>query len=266
MPLDNMPHFGEGERVKCPTCGFPVKLVYRGKQLDHYEGLPLVELQQLPQAHYNFDTKTIRELRKERSGKKTVAMVGAAPSSCHLAPYDEQPNKYLEIWSLNEMHHFPWMKRWDRWFQLHPSRYFTRITAARGIVGHYEWLKERHGKPIYMQHVYPEIPDSIEYPLLDVVNEFMSKVKKGDKVIKYFTNSLAYMIPIAIMDGFQRIELYGFEMLHTEEYAPQKACAEQWIGIAIGRGLEIYIPPNCELMTAPLYGYVGQGPSNRIEA
>jgi hypothetical protein len=268
MGLDSMPMYNDGQITKCPTCGYAVRLVFRyDNQLDHYEALNPKDMQLTAGEVNKPDTRTLRIARKARSGKKTVAMVGMAPAHCAFAPFDEAEVRLggqLEIWGLNEEHSFSWMKKWTRWFQLHPSKYFTRITAARGVVGHYEWLQEKHDKPIYMQFKYAEIPDSVEYPLHDVIKEFFGKAWRGENNIKYFTNSLAFMMPMAIMEGFQRIELYGFEMANDEEYVLQRANAEFWAGVAIGRGIELYIPEGCGLLTGPMYAYEGQGPRNLV--
>jgi hypothetical protein len=149
--------------------------------------------------------------------------------------------------------------------QLHPKSSFTRPAAKRGVEGHYEWLQQPRGKPIYMQFHYPEIPDSVEYPLEDIVQKYIGKLRHGDKISRYFTNSLAYMVALAMYEGFQRIEIYGFEMAHDTEYVTQKANAEFWIGLALGRGIEIYIPEECSLLTGPLYAYQGQGSRNLME-
>jgi len=46
-----------------------------------------------------------------------LAIVGFAPTTRHLAPFDDPE---FEVWGLNEEYHFDWMKRFDRWFQIHP--------------------------------------------------------------------------------------------------------------------------------------------------
>jgi hypothetical protein len=210
-----------------------------------------------------------RYLRRERNGKKTVALVGFAPGSCALAPYNEPNVKLggnLEIWGLNEEHEWEWFKVWTRWFQLHPKSSFTR-KRKRGneLLRHYEWLQEKRDKPIYMQFKYSEIPDSVEYPLEDIVQKYLGKLRRGDKISRYFTNSLSYLIAMALYEGFQRIEIYGFEMAHNTEYVSQKANAEFWLGIALGRGIEVYLPDECSMLAGPLYAYQGQGPRNLME-
>jgi hypothetical protein len=253
-----------GDVTRCPTCGYPVRIVYRdGKHADHYEPIIGHQAQKL----VPLDEETAATLRKLRKGKKTVALVGMAPTSCSLAPYNESG---VEVWSLNEAHAFEWLQSWDRWFQLHPESDFTRDLDdhrkfERGYVkGHYDWLQQEHDKPIYMLYSYDKVPDCQEYPLDKMIAEFFGKVRKGDEKIKYFTSTFAFMAAMAISEGFERIEIYGFEMAGGDEYVPQKACAEFWIGLAIGRGIEIYLPDKSQLLWGPLYGYQGHGAANIV--
>lgn len=244
-----------GDVSRCPTCGHPVRIVFRdGKHADHYEPIIGHDFNML----LPVDKSTARKLRKERNGKKSVALVGMANTSCSLAPYNESG---IEVWGLNEAHSFPWMLSWDRWFQVHKSEAFTRDlnphrAHERGYVkGHYDWLKQKHNKPIYMLYVYPEIPDSVEYPLTQLSAHFFPRIKRGNESLKYYTSTFAYMMALALFEKFQRIEIYGFEMAAGDEFAPQKACAEFWIGYALGVGVEIYLPPKSQLIWGPLYGF-----------
>ena len=243
--------------TKCPVCGHPVRMIYRdGKRLDRYEPITMQQGwdgQELAPV----DSFTDKKLRKLRKGKKTVAMVGMATATCALAPYKD---KDVEIWALNEMHAFPWLTRATRWFQIHHSTLWKRDIAKRNVHGHREWLQENPlDIPIYMQYYQEEVPGSVEYPLRDVCAKFFKNIRRGDAKIKYFTSTLAYMMGIALLDGFERIELYGFEMSSSDEYVEQKGCAEFWIGLAMGLGIEIYLPPRCILMWSNLYGGDEQG-------
>jgi hypothetical protein len=242
---------------KCPVCGSPVRLMLRdGKHLDHYKPAKLQDgwsgANLLP-----VDDETAAKLHELRKGKKTVAMVGMAPTTCALAPF-EDPD--VEIWALNEMHAWSWLKRADRWFQIHHSDSFKRQVAKRDVHGHYDWLKENPlDIPIIMQYQHEEIPKSVGYPLREICDEFLGNLRRGDAKVKYFTSTLAYEIAYALYLGFERIELYGFEMSSGDEYIEQKGSAEFWMGIALGRGVELYLPDGCILLYSNLYGGDEQG-------
>lgn len=258
---------GQKEITTCPTCGMSVRIVRRNDgYADHYEHTNAqdIDLILAPQ-----NEETAAKLRVLRKGKKTAALVGMAATSCSLTPFNEEG---VEIWGLNEMHAFPWMKRADRWFQIHTSESWQRETAKRGIKGHYEWLKTNPWNiPIYMQYWHDEIPKSVAYPLREICGLFFKNFRRGDEKVKYFTSSFAYYMGVALLEGrseehidlgisrFNRIEVYGFEMSDEIEYVKQKACAEFWIGLALGLGIEIYTPVNCQLLWSNLYGGNEQG-------
>lgn len=254
---NNVPFAKDDVTDKCPVCGHPVRIVFLDHMhADHYEPLRArfgwrgEQLQPV-------DKKTDKKLRKARKGKRTVAIVGMSPTSCSLAPYND---KSVEIWGINEMHIFPWLTRWDRWFQIHDSKSWKRPLAKREIAGHYEWLQQEHGKPIVMQYLQLEIPDGEAYPLRKICDKLLGGLRRGEEAVKYFTSSLAYMIAYALWtEKFDRIEIYGFEMADSVEYLRQKAGAEFWMGLALGRGVEVYLPPNCFMLWSSLYGGNEQG-------
>ena len=243
-------------RTSCPTCGMAVRIVRRvDGYADRYEALTTGEdvAEVLPQQ----DSKTAKNLKKLRKGKKTVAIVGMAPTSCSLAPFDDED---VEIWLLNEAHAFPWAKRATRWFQIHATESWKRYIAKRDVRGHATWLKENPlDIPIYMQYWQEEVPKSIGYPLHEVVEKVFALFRRGEDKVKYFTSTFAYMMGIAVLEDFERIEIYGFEMSDDIEYVKQKACAEFWIGIAMGRGVEVYTPQDNQIMFSELYGGDEQG-------
>ena len=140
---------------------------------------------------------------------------------------------------------------------MHNKKYFTRPINTRGIKDHYSWLQEIHGKPIYMLNVHEEAPDSVEYPLAQITDKFFKNVRKGDAKLKYFTSTMPYMSALALYEGFDRIEIYGMDMTGPDEYVRQKPCGEYWLGMIMGAGKELYLPPNNQLLTGGLYGYQG---------
>ena len=248
---------GEKDRTHCPTCGMAVRVVRRvyDDEADHYEALIGGEdVSKVLAPQYPETAAKLRELRK---GKKTVAIVGLAATSCSLAPFDDLD---VEIWGLNEAHAFPWMKRATRWFQIHATESWKRYIAKRDVRGHFDWLKKNEWDiPIYMQYYHELVPKSLGYPLYEVVDLVFPNFRRGDTKVKYFTSTFAYMMGIALLEKFERVEIYGFEMADEIEYVQQKACAEFWIGYAMGKGVEVYTPPNCQILYSQLYGGNEQG-------
>ena len=222
---------------------------------------------------------------KDRKGKKTVAIVGMAQTSRDAAPWYD---KNVDIWVLNESHAHNYIKRLTRIFQVHPKWDYMRKGNFNDpiypeFLQNLPWSEEDIE---YLKNVntykklpksFPEIevgnkrrPEDIEivlieededmpgkkllYPFGDII-----KTYKNLKRMRYFTSSAPYMIALALHEGYDRIEIYGFEMSSTEEYAYQKPCMEFWLGIAVGKlGAEnVYVPPGCRLLgeTTELYGY-----------
>jgi len=176
----------------------------------------------------------------ERTGKSTVAIVGFSKDTRHLAPYDDEDT---EIWSLNEAGRKPWMKRWDRWFQIHPRDSFARKDNPYDP-DHLEWLKSQT-KPIYMHEHYDFIPSSVKYPLTEIIAKYGS----------YLSSTAAYMLTLAMLEGYERIEIFGMRMGSMTEYHYQRSNFEYLIGLARGLGHEVYLPPECPLCKGKLYGY-----------
>jgi len=236
--------------TRCPTCGMVVKVVRRdGKYADHYEPVNLEAVDAIlsPQK-----PEVAESLRVLRAGKKTVAFCGVAPSSAALAPFDD---KDVELWGLNEAHVFPWLTRATRWFQLHPRTSWEREIAKRNITGHAEWLMANPWNiPIVMAHQHDDVPKSTQYPLRQIAEKAFKNIRRGTAKVRYFTSTFAYMMGYALeVEHFDRIEIYGVDMAEGTEFQHQKACFEFWIGYAMAKGVEIYLPDECQLMKAPLY-------------
>jgi len=295
MTLPVIVNDGKSNLTHCPTCGMVVRLskaAYTDGYVEYYDAV--YDSRDVAQVLQPQDPETAAKLRKARKDKKTVAFVGLAPTSCSLAPFDDLD---VEIWCLNESHAFPqWLKRWDRWFQIHADHSWQRIIAKRDVVDHFDWLqkehpseresrtykktslfarlrhilhkdeftheekrKEKNLKPIYMQYWHPQVPNSVGYPLREVNQLAFNNFWRGDKKVKYYTSTFCYMMGIAMLEKFERVEIYGFEMADEIEYVQQKAAAEFWIGLALGKGVEVYTPPNCQILWSAMYGGNEQG-------
>lgn len=67
-----------------------------------------------------------------------------------------------------------------------------------------------------------------------------------DQVIKYFgtdyfSNTIDYMIALAIYEGATEINLYGVAVNTPDEYLYQRAGIHFWVGQAMGRGIKVRI-------------------------
>lgn len=187
---------------------------------------------------------------------KSVALVGfAAATRDHVRASGAD-----EIWSLNMIHSSPIMRRHfplniDRLFELHPIWMLKKPWYSLHAE-HWEWLRRvRHHYPVYMVEAHPDVHNSRRYPLEQICERFLSRLSRADEPVAYFTSSFCYMIALALYEGFDRIECYGFEMGSDTEYVYQKAAAEFWLGIALGLGKKVWLPQGSLLLRANLYGF-----------
>ena len=182
---------------------------------------------------------------------KRVAIIGGAKSSRNLAPFDDET---IEFWSLNDMIEALPPCRVGRWFEMHRPEAIRAYRSEWGYMGKLSSLP----CPVYMCEAMPEIPNSLTYPL-----DAMLELFGG-----YFTNSIAYMLAMAIADGYEEIHLYGVEMSASSEYILERPSVEYFVGLARGFGIRVVIPEISTLSRGYwLYGYdePGEVASVRME-
>jgi hypothetical protein len=138
------------------------------------------------------------------------------------------------------------LKRCDVYFDLHPQSWITlSVGKSEPERQHYEWLKQGHDFPIYMQEKFPEYPASVRYPI--------ERIRR--KYADFHTSSFSYMMALALDMGYKWIEIYGFDMAADSEYNYQRDSAEYFIGLAMGLGVHIYIPENSPLCKGRIYAF-----------
>lgn len=184
-------------------------------------------------------------------GKPPLCIVGTAGSSGE-APYDEEiDGKYVyEIWAGGTAQVKEDVTRIDRLFEMHPSRYWGNVSVQGR-------MNEFHG-PIYMQDKYDAIPNSVAYPYDEIRKKFYLPTM-GDNL--YVTNTITWMILLAIQEGYKDISIYGVHMAHETEYAYQRSSCSWALGILqglqmMGEDIKLYIHPDSSLLRAEYeYGY-----------
>jgi len=215
------------------------------------------------------EVKNVIELKEVVPKKRRkVAILGYTPTRLQ-APYDNIEE--FEIWGLNDLYRFKSdtdVKRWDRWFEIHTEkciRIMDTVKLAPNAGREKQPSADDHLKelgswnvPVYMVRKFAEVPNGVIYPLDEIVKEF-GKYFLNSNHVKYFTNSIAYMIALAIYEKFEEIHVYGVDMATSgvdNEYAKQRPSCEFWLGVAIGRGIKIHVPDESDLLkTRYLYGF-----------
>lgn len=170
--------------------------------------------------------------------RKKVAIIGFATNTLHLVPWQDPT---FELWGMNQAHlHFP--RRADRWFEMHLPEYTADVRDPTYL----QFLKTTT-IPVYMIDAYDDMAASVRYPI-EAAIQYAGR--------DYFTSSIAFMLCLAGMEGFEEIHLYGINLAIGDEYFYEKPCAEWWLGKLDAMGKKIYIPTASSLLKQYYrYGY-----------
>jgi len=185
--------------------------------------------------------------------KDMLAILGTAPT-LPQAPFT---NDLFEIWATASVQTYPEAKRYEYLFELHGKGYWSRPEVVKRL--------NSEDVPIYMINANPEIPNSIRYPIEDIL-----------KYGRYQTTSISYMLALAfhsfvLTQKPHTVGIWGVHMEAGEEFEYQRPCCEYWIGKLEGAGVSVDIAPGGALLAAPnLYGYEQYNPicydiKNRIQ-
>ena len=174
---------------------------------------------------------------------RKVGLIGSHMPSLTDCPWKDQS---WELWAHASSRSF-YKREPDVFFEMHSRERWIR-SGKKGS-SYFKWL-QRNTVPMYMQKRHEDIPAAIEYPLGRVLQEFA----QGRP---YFTNTIAYMIALALTEGVTHLGLWGVNYSAQSEYGIQRGCAEYWLGRAIQADVHVILPEQCSLLKEPalLYGY-----------
>ncbi len=181
---------------------------------------------------------------------KTVAIVGTSDRTRKFVPFQ---NNNVDIWVFNSMVVQEWVPRCDVVFDMHKFETFDTYEKI-----YVDWLKSNNKKQIfYTQSHDDRFPQSTPYPFDEIMADLLPNFVRGEDElpIAYFTSSVCYALALAIHKGYERIEFWGIDMASNTEYIYQRDGIALFMGIAIARGIKVYIPQDCAMFAAPLYGY-----------
>ena len=163
------------------------------------------------------------------TGNKKLVICGLATTSRDAAPFDDPT---FDVWS---MHMGPFvLRRVDVSFEFHDPEVFKKPQYVDKE--YYDRLCKLQ-IPVYMRRHYDDIPTSIAYPTEEIIKEFG----------RFFTNSVSYMLALAFRNQYEEVHVYGVEMEHGTEYVDQARSVIYFIGLLMGRGVRVFIPPICQL-------------------
>lgn len=176
-----------------------------------------------------------------------IALIGTAPSSRMLAPYND-PSWTIWACSPGNMGALP---RVDAWFEIHGSLL---------------WPENKHyGEP------YIKFLSELKIPVYMQDNRYCANATAlpKDELVKefgpyYFTSSFSWMMALAMYQGAQEIMLFGIDMASRDEYILQRPGAYHFFNEAKKRGIKISAPYESDIMQPPgLYGYSEVTPFGR---
>lgn len=177
---------------------------------------------------------------------RSVAIIGRCWSTRADAPWN---NTDWELWTL----------AWDpvpvthRMFETHQN---FRMYMGNKEDGDWHVSGLRMAKvPVYMLDKQDDIEQCVRYP----VEEITKLVGKAtSKQTPYLESSIAYMLALAIHEKVDRVGIWGVDLHCESEYAYQRPNLEYLIGLARGRGIKVFIPPQSALLSHAYgvpYGY-----------
>ena len=179
---------------------------------------------------------------------KELIILGMGASR-RLCPFDRRD---IPIWSCNTG--------------------YTQIAEMNGYVTkifmsheqHTKQIGEKDGKPVYGNAYNLGVMNNLAKHGVQILNIHRIKklkmslypLKRIDRKFKangFFSNTISYMLAYAIDKstkvvngriilhdkGFEKIKIYGVDMLTKDEYELEKGGIEYWIGYARGLGIEV---------------------------
>ncbi len=164
-----------------------------------------------------------------------------------------------EVWGLNTLWQYVPDDAWHRWFEIHDPAWMEGrpgLTQQK-YIGPEGWLFKDHGnRPIYTVRKEPEIPNSVPYPLKQIVDRFGHWLPDNRPMI-YLQSTVDWMLVLAIamlspggkpVDG-ATIGIWGIDMaLDGDEYGHQRPSCEHWLGVALGMKINVVVPERCDIM------------------
>lgn len=202
---------------------------------------------------------TVKQVAEKQRGKKPLCIIGTAETRGN-APYDMQIDEdyVYDIWGCGTVTGFPEVKRVDVLFELHPKRYWGDVMVT-------ERLNRFEGHTIYMQDINPDVPKSVKFPRDEIKKKYHLPVM-GENL--YITNTITWMLLMALEQGYTDISLYGIHMSHGTEYAYQRSSCSWVLGIIHGwildgKPYKLTIPEQSSLLKAE-YEYGFDEPTKQI--
>lgn len=195
-----------------------------------------------------------------------IALVGMGPSWDTVL---EDQGQLDEIWTINYYYEMKGLKP-DRVYDVH-DLYFYRDSMDK-VPKHVEHWEDHLTQPkdfrFFAPLPYPEVPDMELYPIEKVVpllKDFHRKQKDGGvEYVKFWNSSFDYLMSVACAELSEgdEVHLYGWSMgwdskRNETEYQYQLPGLCFWTGLALGKGISVYIDHESPIFKSRMYTYEG---------
>lgn len=203
---------------------------------------------EIPAGNFSLSASTEQKVNESPAPEHLkIALIGTAPSSRNLAPFND-PSWKIWACSAGNMNQLP---RVDAWFEIHSNLLWPEHEHfGRPYV---EWLKQQ-SFPVYMQDQ-SLVSRATPLPMQELIDEFGPY---------FFTSSFAWMLAMAMKMGAKEIALFGIDMASRDEYILQRPGAYYFFTEAKRRGIKIIAPNESDILQPPaLYGFSDSTPFGR---
>ena len=164
-------------------------------------------------------------------------------------PWDD---KSFDIWAISNWANAEWCKRCDAVIEIHEPQIYKSHPRDNG---YWNWLLSNTTAKVYMLYPDYRIQMAEQYPISDVIG-LITNVKTFGKEAQNFASTVDYSLALAVLHGYNQIDIYGVEMAHSSEYKSQQNSFTFWIGFCSARGIEINLHCTDGLFVKPLYGCI----------
>ena len=161
-----------------------------------------------------------------KAKRRVVAIVGTSPTSRLMA--NREPAD-VEIWGLQSTETF--LDRCDRVFEMHGPG-ITDFSDEKSA------FDRTCGVPVYVVQPDHGLPTGVLYPFAEV----------GINLRAYWSNTISYMLALAVYEGVDEIHLWGCDMATGTEHEKERPGVEYWLGVAEGRGIALTLPDSSPLL------------------
>ncbi|GAG02223.1 unnamed protein product, partial [marine sediment metagenome] len=164
-------------------------------------------------------------------------------------------NSNKDYWTLNNMYHTNVSpESFDEWFQLHrPGSHEGHIDDEPMRT----FLATKWKKPCWVQKDWGaelQVLNPYVYPIDEVIKEYCPKDVNGISY-PYFTNSVDYMICLALLRGYEELHLHGVEFISPvdDEYFKMRQSINFYLGQAMKMDRKVVIQPTSSMLRSDFW-------------